>query len=146
MFGRVAASALAWGFAALLVRLAGSLRRRVERIRRSGRAARRHIDVDVGGPHRTQAPASDETNPRAPQELPRPPKRRDPPHAPPAAAGGAVRSYAVPVAGGDISTKWSGIAADIRAESEILARCRANVEACPAAAQNFLAIVDKAAR
>ena len=46
-------------------------------------------------------------------------------------------------------TKWSGVEAAIRAESEILARCQVdspdghqdNRELCPAAAQNFLAIV-----
>ena len=48
---------------------------------------------------------------------------------------------ALPVAGGDVLTKWNGIEADIRAETEILARCRGNAEHCPKAARAFLAIV-----
>ena len=50
------------------------------------------------------------------------------------------------IAGGGVLTKWSGVEAAIRAESEILARCQVdghqdNRELCPAPAQNFLAIV-----
>jgi len=48
---------------------------------------------------------------------------------------------AVGVASGDVLTKWSGVEADIRAENEILAHCRDSAEQCPAAAQNFLAII-----
>jgi predicted transglutaminase-like cysteine proteinase len=48
---------------------------------------------------------------------------------------------AVPVASGDVLTKWSGVEADIRAENEILSHCRASAELCPAAARSFLAIV-----
>jgi predicted transglutaminase-like cysteine proteinase len=48
---------------------------------------------------------------------------------------------AVPVASGDIVTKWSVVEADIRAENEILARCRETVALCSAAARSFLAIV-----
>ena len=47
----------------------------------------------------------------------------------------------VPVASGEVLTKWSGVEADIRAENEILSRCRASAELCPAAARRFLAIV-----
>jgi predicted transglutaminase-like cysteine proteinase len=47
----------------------------------------------------------------------------------------------VPVAAGEILTKWSGVEAQIRTDSEILARCRANAGPCPSAARNFLAIV-----
>jgi predicted transglutaminase-like cysteine proteinase len=47
----------------------------------------------------------------------------------------------VPVAGGDVATKWSGVEADIRAGKETLARCREDAVHCPAAAQNFLDIV-----
>ena len=48
---------------------------------------------------------------------------------------------AIPVAGGGVLTKWRGVEAGIRADNEILARCRDGNERCPAAAQNFLAIV-----
>jgi predicted transglutaminase-like cysteine proteinase len=48
---------------------------------------------------------------------------------------------AVPMAVGDLLTKWAGVEADIRAESEILERCRDGTELCPLAAQNFLDIV-----
>ena len=47
----------------------------------------------------------------------------------------------LPVTGGDVLAKWNGVKADIRAENEILARCRGDAEPCPKAAQNFLAIV-----
>jgi predicted transglutaminase-like cysteine proteinase len=48
---------------------------------------------------------------------------------------------AVPVTSGGVFDKWSGLVADIRAESEVLARCRDGAEVCPAAARKFLAIV-----
>jgi predicted transglutaminase-like cysteine proteinase len=48
---------------------------------------------------------------------------------------------AVRVTFGDILTKWNGVEADIRAESEILARCRDSMALCPAAAQKFLAVI-----
>jgi predicted transglutaminase-like cysteine proteinase len=47
----------------------------------------------------------------------------------------------VPVVSGDLLTKWNGVEADIRAESEILAHCRDGTEFCPSAARNFLAII-----
>jgi len=47
----------------------------------------------------------------------------------------------VPVASGEVLTKWNGVEADIRGENEILELCRTNAEQCPAAARNFLAIV-----
>jgi predicted transglutaminase-like cysteine proteinase len=49
----------------------------------------------------------------------------------------------LPVSGGDVLAKWNGIKADIRTESEVFARCRANAESCPAAAKRFLGIVDQ---
>jgi predicted transglutaminase-like cysteine proteinase len=67
-----------------------------------------------------------------------------------AAVGPAIQSPAmtepfglntVPVASGEVLSKWSGVEADIRAENDILSRCRANAELCPAAARKFLAIV-----
>ncbi len=47
----------------------------------------------------------------------------------------------MPVTFGEILTKWSGVEADIRADSEILARCRDSTQSCPAAAQKFLAVI-----
>jgi predicted transglutaminase-like cysteine proteinase len=46
-----------------------------------------------------------------------------------------------PVNSGDVVTKWNGVEARIRADNEILARCRDDAKNCPKAAQNFLAIV-----
>jgi predicted transglutaminase-like cysteine proteinase len=37
--------------------------------------------------------------------------------------------------------KWTSVEVDIRAESEILAHCRENLENCPLSARTFLAIV-----
>ena len=39
-------------------------------------------------------------------------------------------------------TKWSGVEAEIRADDEVLARCREGA-LCPAAARRFLTIVDE---
>jgi predicted transglutaminase-like cysteine proteinase len=47
----------------------------------------------------------------------------------------------VPVASGGIFSKWNGVEADIQADNDILSRCRASAELCPAAARNFLAII-----
>jgi predicted transglutaminase-like cysteine proteinase len=55
----------------------------------------------------------------------------------------AFRFYILPVDSGDVLAKWSGVKADMRAESEIFARCRANMDSCPAAAKRFLGIVDQ---
>jgi predicted transglutaminase-like cysteine proteinase len=49
----------------------------------------------------------------------------------------------VPVSNGEVLSKWIGVEADIHAENDILSRCRASVELCPAAARRFLAIVDQ---
>jgi len=48
---------------------------------------------------------------------------------------------AVPVTTGGVLIKWSGVVADIRADRDILARCRADAEPCPPAAQRFLAVI-----
>ena len=48
---------------------------------------------------------------------------------------------ALPVIGGEVVTKWSGVVADIRAESDILTRCREATQSCPEAAQKFLAVI-----
>ena len=42
---------------------------------------------------------------------------------------------------GDVLAKWRGVEADIRAENDILSRCRESAELCPAAARRFLAII-----
>ncbi len=47
----------------------------------------------------------------------------------------------VPVVHGELLTKWRGVEADIRAESEVLARCLDGTEFCPSAARKFLAII-----
>jgi hypothetical protein len=56
----------------------------------------------------------------------------------------SFRFNILPVRGGDVLTKWNRVKADMRAESEVFARCRASMESCPVAAKNFLAIVDRA--
>jgi predicted transglutaminase-like cysteine proteinase len=47
----------------------------------------------------------------------------------------------VPLTTGEVLIKWSGVVADIRAESDILARCRDEARTCPPAAQKFLAVI-----
>ncbi len=47
----------------------------------------------------------------------------------------------VPMANGEVLSKWIGVEADIRAENDILSRCRASEELCPVAARRFLEIV-----
>jgi len=47
----------------------------------------------------------------------------------------------IPVASGGILSKWNGVEADIQADNDILSRCRASAEMCPAAARKFLAII-----
>ena len=55
----------------------------------------------------------------------------------------SFRFNILPVKGGDVLTKWNRVNADMHAESEVFARCRANMNSCPVAAKNFLAIVDQ---
>jgi predicted transglutaminase-like cysteine proteinase len=45
---------------------------------------------------------------------------------------------------GGLQSKWQAVKVKLRRESRILQRCRSNPESCPAAAQEFLAIVDTA--
>jgi predicted transglutaminase-like cysteine proteinase len=47
----------------------------------------------------------------------------------------------LPVTGGEVLTKWNGVVADIRAEGDILTRCRDAAQLCTAAAQKFLAVI-----
>jgi len=49
---------------------------------------------------------------------------------------------AKPIVGGTIVAKWSGVEAEIRAETEVLSQCRKGVW-CPQAALRFLSIVDE---
>jgi predicted transglutaminase-like cysteine proteinase len=48
---------------------------------------------------------------------------------------------AISVTGGNVLTKWRSVEADIRADNEVLEHCREGAERCPAAGQNFLAII-----
>ena len=61
-----------------------------------------------------------------------------------AAVGPAVQSPAitepfglntVPVVSGEVLSKWSGVKADIRAENDVLSRCRANAKLCRLSAE-----------
>src|SRR5271163_4280683 len=74
------------------------------------------------------------------QQLTNSPALAEPPIRSPASAE-PFGLNAVPVAAEELLTKWSGIEADIRAESETLERCRVSTELCPLAARMFLAIV-----
>jgi predicted transglutaminase-like cysteine proteinase len=63
---------------------------------------------------------------------------------PPVAQAAAAKPFgldAIPVTSGEITRKWRRVIDEIRAESEILARCRDDAEDCPAAAQKFLAVI-----
>jgi predicted transglutaminase-like cysteine proteinase len=55
----------------------------------------------------------------------------------------SFRFNVLPVKDGDVLVKWNGVKAAMRAESEVFARCRQNMDACPKAAKTFLAIVDQ---
>jgi predicted transglutaminase-like cysteine proteinase len=71
--------------------------------------------------------------------LPRPESPRgDLPH-----IDASFRFNILPVKGGGVVMKWNGVKAAMRAESEVFARCRANMDSCPVAAKRFLAIVDQ---
>ena len=48
---------------------------------------------------------------------------------------------ALPWFTGGVFDKWTGVEGNIRAEKEILARCRKTITTCPPSAQKFLAIV-----
>jgi predicted transglutaminase-like cysteine proteinase len=107
----------------------------------------------------TEAPAQDQPADPPPQ----PQSRNDtalqkvaaldpavPPEPAPAAAARILRPPIVaepfglnvmPVAAGGLLTKWTGVQAQIRAESDILSQCRTNAAGCPTAARNFLSIV-----
>ena len=48
---------------------------------------------------------------------------------------------ALPLTGGQVLSKWTGVVAAIRTEREILSRCRYTTDPCPAAAQKFLTVI-----
>lgn len=48
---------------------------------------------------------------------------------------------ATPVTDGEVLDKWNELVADVRSESEILARCRTDAAHCPAAAKKFLDVI-----
>jgi hypothetical protein len=48
---------------------------------------------------------------------------------------------ATPVTDGEVLDKWNALVADVRSESEILARCRTDAAHCPAAAKKFLDVI-----
>jgi predicted transglutaminase-like cysteine proteinase len=48
---------------------------------------------------------------------------------------------AVPVTAGNVLDKWNELTAEVRSESEILARCRTDAAHCPAAARKFLDVI-----
>ena len=48
---------------------------------------------------------------------------------------------ATPVTEGEVLDKWNDLAASLRSEAEILARCRADAAHCPPAAKKFLDII-----
>ena len=48
---------------------------------------------------------------------------------------------ATPVTDGEVLDKWNTLVADVRSESEILARCRTDAAHCPAAAKKFLDVI-----
>ncbi|MFY9769275.1 MAG: transglutaminase-like cysteine peptidase [Xanthobacteraceae bacterium] len=50
---------------------------------------------------------------------------------------------AVPVTEGEILRKWMGTQPEIRADDQVLARCRQDTSSCSQAARRFLAIVDE---
>jgi predicted transglutaminase-like cysteine proteinase len=62
--------------------------------------------------------------------------------APPAAADEPFGMQTSRVQAGGLWRKWHGVEAAIRAEREVLARCRAGIGLCPPAATKFLAIVE----
>jgi len=144
MFGRVAA----YGIAALLV-VSPSL---------SGSEINASVDVDapaavIGA--RTHDRAQDQRQDRARDDPPTQAKVAALDHyessvKSPVVAWPAMQSpalaepfglKAVPVEAGEVLSKWADVKADIRAESEILARCRESAEPCSSAVQTFLEII-----
>jgi hypothetical protein len=63
-----------------------------------------------------------------------------PPQPPPAALQPFALN-AIPLTAGKVLDKWNELAAEVRSESEILARCRSDAAHCPAAAKKFLDVI-----
>jgi predicted transglutaminase-like cysteine proteinase len=132
MFGRVAASALAWGFAVLLV------------VWPAHSGVELNAVADAAAPTvAIAAPLEDSIQTPAPAENPAKLAALEPVESPSAtpAVPEPFGLTAFPVSGGDVVTKWRGVVAEIRGERDILARCSDNAEPCPTAARSFLAIV-----
>jgi predicted transglutaminase-like cysteine proteinase len=101
-------------------------------------------DNSAGTPHdqagdKTAAPFPNDTHIDVPQQTAMPDLLE--PTSPSAPVSEPFNLATVPVAGGGIVTKWNGVTATIRTDSEILARCRDNMQSCSEAARNFLSIV-----
>jgi predicted transglutaminase-like cysteine proteinase len=134
MFGRVAA----WGFAAFLILWPAACAVETGTFASANTPAAAAITAP---PEQAQAEHQDQAHDRG-QAQPKvaalePPAPQISAPAVPAPFGLTV----LPVAGGDVLTKWNGVEADIRAEREILARCRESTERCPGVARDFLTIV-----
>lgn len=50
---------------------------------------------------------------------------------------------AMPIVVGEVQAKWRNVEVNIRADIEILAHCREQMESCPPAAQRFLEIIEE---
>jgi predicted transglutaminase-like cysteine proteinase len=83
---------------------------------------------------------TDALPPSAQPPAPQPPTGEPPEHAtqtPPQ----PFALDATPVTEGEVLDKWNDLAASLRSEAEILARCRADAAHCPPAAKKFLDII-----
>ena len=91
-----------------------------------------------------QSDVSAEKSVRTPDNAPAELGALDPAE-PPAVAPPVAEPFGLattPIAYGGVIAKWSGVEADIRAGNKILAHCHDDIDHCPAAARDFLAIVD----
>jgi len=137
MFGRVAATGLAWGFAVLLLVWPVSSGVELSTFAAANAPAAATIAIAVPQEQeQIQAPAPDSTTQAKVAAL----DPAEPPRASPALPE-PFGLPALPVTAGDVLTKWAGVEADIRNESEVLARCRESTERCPRIARDFLAVV-----
>jgi predicted transglutaminase-like cysteine proteinase len=111
------------------------------------------VPVEVGRQGGAPADASTLTPPSTPTPAPAPVPQKSAalepasPDTPPAITAPSLAEpfglAAEPVNFGPVLKKWSKLETGIRADNEILARCRLSDEDCPAAAQNFLAIIEQ---
>jgi predicted transglutaminase-like cysteine proteinase len=81
----------------------------------------------------------------APAQLPAPrqsqPATSEPPEHATQAPPQPFALDATPVTEGEVLDKWNDLAASLRSEAEILARCRTDAAHCPPAAKKFLGII-----